>query len=55
MIFLLKLVAIVIGATGAVGNVLVERLQEDDNFKSVEIFVWQNVDFVFPKFSCSCH
>ena len=44
------LVAIVIGATGAIGNDLVEQLQKDDNFKSVEVFVRRSVDFGSPKF-----
>ena len=44
------LTAIVIGATGAIGNDLVKQLRGDDSFKHVEIFARRNIYLDHPKF-----
>lgn len=41
--------AVVIGATGATGRDLVEKLLEDDAFQTVDIFVRRSVDWIHPK------
>lgn len=41
--------AVVIGATGATGCDLVEKLLEDDAFQTVDIFVRRSVDWTHPK------
>jgi uncharacterized protein YbjT (DUF2867 family) len=45
--------AIVIGATGATGKDLLERLLEDDDFHQVDIFVRRDIGFIHKK--CNVH
>lgn len=44
-----ELIAIVIGATGAIGSDLVKQLLDDDSFKEIKIFVRRNICFDHPK------
>ena len=44
--------AVVIGATGATGKVLVRQLLADDDYSFVEIFVRNDWDIQHPKLIC---
>lgn len=44
-----ELTAVVIGATGLTGNLVLKELLNDDSFKSVRILVRRNLDIVHPK------
>lgn len=41
--------AVVIGATGLTGNLVVEELLEDNDFKTVRVLVRRNVNIIHPK------
>jgi len=41
--------AVVIGATGLTGNLVVEELLKENNFKTVRVLVRRNVNIVHPK------
>jgi uncharacterized protein YbjT (DUF2867 family) len=41
--------AVVIGATGLTGNLVVEELLKDNNFKTVRVLVRRNVSIIHPK------
>jgi uncharacterized protein YbjT (DUF2867 family) len=41
--------AVVIGATGLTGNLVVEELLKDNNFKTVRVLVRRNVNMIHPK------
>jgi uncharacterized protein YbjT (DUF2867 family) len=41
--------AVVIGATGLTGNLVVEELLKDNNFKTVRLLVRRNVNIIHPK------
>ncbi len=44
-----ELTAVIIGATGLTGNLLVEELLKDNDFKTVRILARRNVNFIHPK------
>lgn len=44
-----ELKAVLIGATGLTGNLVLKELLNDDSFKSVRILVRRNVDLTHPK------
>jgi len=41
--------AIVIGATGLIGNLLVNKLLTDDRYKSVKVFARRSTGIIHPK------
>jgi uncharacterized protein YbjT (DUF2867 family) len=41
--------AVVIGATGLTGNLVVEELLKDNNFKTVRVLVRRNINIIHPK------
>lgn len=44
-----ELTAVVLGATGLTGNLLLQELLKDNDFKTVRILVRKNVDIAHPK------